>query len=107
MTVHYCHEHHCHEDPLDVLIHGQELLLQLGVQIMATVAQVSADFDKYKTDVAAAFARLQASIDSNGDNSQALQDLDDAINGADTDANNEDQPPVEPGSGDQTGTPTA
>lgn len=62
--------------------------------IMATVAEVAADFDKYKTDVAAAFARLQASIDAGNTDGQALADLDTAIKGADADANAEDPAPV-------------
>lgn len=73
--------------------------------IMTDVATVAADFDKYKTDVAAAFARLQASIDAGNADAQALADLDAAINGADADANAEDPAPVvtpDPTAGDGT-----
>lgn len=63
--------------------------------IMTDVATVAADFDKYKTDVTAAFARLQASIDAGNTDAQALADLDAAINGADAEAIAEDPAPVD------------
>lgn len=89
-----------------------------------TLASVQADFDTFKGDVAtyvadvkAAFARLQASIDANTLDPQALADLDAAINSsdldvkaADADANAEDSADTTtpPADGTDTGnSPTA
>lgn len=118
MSDHICIKLGCHTSPTDILIHGQQIQLANEEQIIqneililkelremaATLAQVKADFETYKgnvtkafADIKAAFARLQASIDANTLDPQALQDLDDSVNSAnvdaltaDTDANAED-----------------
>lgn len=93
--MHFCMEHECHDDYLEMLLHGQELLMKEVHDMAVTVAQLKADFDRTMTDIKAAFARFQASLDANTLDPQALQDLDDAINGADADANAEDPAPVD------------
>lgn len=101
---HFCHVHRCHSNTTDVLVHGQEIIID-GQEIIlerleamaATLAQVQADYakekddnTKFRGDVKDAFARLQASIDANTLDPQALQDLDDTINGDDADVNSAD-----------------
>lgn len=92
-----------HHDPvvdrLDRIEQQLERVIRTEGELIVDVQTVAADFDKYKTDVAAAFARLQASIDAGNTDSQALADLDAAINGADADANAEDPaaPPADGG----------
>lgn len=82
-------------------------LIEQGEKIMATAQEVHADFDQYKTDVTAAFARLQASLDAAlanqggipADVQAELDATDAAIKGADADANAEDPaaPPADGG----------
>lgn len=93
--MHFCIKNECHDDYLEMLLHGQELLMEEVSKMAATLTQVKADFDKFKQDAKDAFARLKASIDANTLDPQALQDLDDAINGADADAVAEDPAPVD------------
>lgn len=100
-----------HDDKLDAILHGQEhlaaeiaaikrtlrtIITKEGT-IMTDVTQLTADFEQYKSDVTAAFARLQASIDAAGgvpaDVQAAIDALDTEIQGADADANAEDPAP--------------
>jgi hypothetical protein len=100
-----------HEDALQVLIHGQQhLAAELATirtaiaavntkagKTMTDVATLTADFNTYKGDVSAAFARLQASLDAAlanqgipADVQAQIDALDTAIHGADDEANAED-----------------
>lgn len=105
---HFCHVHGCHTNATDILVHGQELILERLETMAVTLAQVQADFaayvtkaEKFRSDVTDAFARLEASVAANTLDPQALQDLDDAINAdsadldtADTTAVAEDPTPA-------------
>jgi hypothetical protein len=112
--MHVCVFTHCpgHDDKQDVVIHAlQELAADSVVikrylrtvitkegTIMTDVTTLTADFDKYKGDVSAAFTRLEASVAAAGgipaDVQTAIDALDAEINGADADANAEDPAPV-------------
>ena len=109
--------------PLDLLIIRSLVRIEreLGIvineeeTIVADIEQLTADFDQYKTDVTSAFARLQASLDAALANQggvpadvQAQMDaLDTAIQGADAEANAEDQPPAAAAATDSTPTDAA
>src|SRR5882762_8361029 len=101
---HPCIQYGCHTNPTDILIHGQLVIIEQGVAMATTVAQLQAQVDAVTaklvtlttdlatavTDVTAAYARLQASIDANTLDPAALADLgtsvaalDDAVSAAD------------------------
>jgi len=93
-----------HEHPVLAILHSLHKLNEDQEKIMADIATLGADFAQYKTDVTAAFARLQASLDAAlatqggipADVQAEIDATDAAIRGADTEANAEDPAPAEP-----------
>ena len=85
------------EAALGIIINEEET-------IVADIEQLTADFNQYKTDVGAAFGRLQASLDAAlaaqggvpADVQAQMDALDTAIQGADAEAVAEDPAPPAP-----------
>jgi hypothetical protein len=67
--MHFCREHSCHTDPLAMLEHGQELILQRLEKIMTAQDDVNAAvaaIQELVTDLAAAVANIQAQLAQQG-----------------------------------------